>query len=92
MLDYILVPVLLYCCTAAIVVSTTFILQISQLPQAMALEVFPNLCVKHTGTKVEGQIYIGFLNYVIMLLTIAVVVGFKADSVKIGNAYGATTS
>ena len=49
---------------------------------------FPNLCVKHTGKSVEGQIYIGFLNYVIMLLTIAVVVGFKADSVKIGNAYG----
>ena len=55
----------------------------------MALGVFPNLCVKHTGKSVEGQIYIGFLNYVIMLLTIAVVVGFKADSVKIGNAYGA---
>ena len=58
------------------------------IPQAMALSVFPRVCVKHTGKEVEGQIYIGTINYILMILTIAVVGGFQANSVQIGNAYG----
>ena len=54
----------------------------------MTLGVFPKLKVAHTGKEVEGQIYIGTINYVLMLLCIAAVVGFNADSVKLGNAYG----
>lgn len=55
----------------------------------MTLGVFPKLKVVHTGEHVEGQIYIGTINYTLMLLCIAVVAGFNADSVKLGNAYGA---
>ena len=54
----------------------------------MTLGVFPKLKVVHTGEDIEGQIYIGSINYALMLLCIAVVAGFKADSVQLGNAYG----
>ena len=54
----------------------------------MTLGVFPKLKVVHTGKEVEGQIYIGSINYTLMLLCIAVVAGFNADSVKLGHAYG----
>jgi len=54
----------------------------------MTLGVFPKLKVVHTGEDIEGQIYIGSINYALMLLCIAVVAGFQADSVQLGNAYG----
>ncbi len=44
--------------------------------------------VTHTGEHVEGQIYIGFVNYLLLLLCIAVVAGFNADTIQLGNAYG----
>lgn len=56
--------------------------------QAITLGAFPKLKVVHTGKQAEGQIYIGTINYVLMFLCIAVVAGFNADSVKLGNAYG----
>lgn len=56
--------------------------------QAMSLGAFPPMHVKHTDERVEGQIYIGFANFSLMVLSIAVVAGFEGDGVKIGNAYG----
>ena len=74
---------------AAIVASQALITGcFSIIRQAMALGVFPKFKVVHTGKEVEGQIYIGTVNYVLMLLCIAVVAGFNADSIKLGNAYG----
>ena len=60
----------------------------SLITQAITLGVFPKLKEVHTGKEVEGQIYISTINYVLMLLCVAAVVGFNADSVKLGNAYG----
>jgi K+ transporter len=57
--------------------------------QGHALGFFPGVQVTHTSHTHEGQIYVGFVNWTLMLLCVAVVVGFQADSTKLGNAYGA---
>jgi K+ potassium transporter len=57
--------------------------------QASALGVFPKMHIIHTNSFVEGQIFIPFVNYTLMLLCIAVVAGFGGDNNKLGNAYGA---
>lgn len=43
--------------------------------------------VVHTGKSVEGQIYIPEVNWLLCVLGIAVVAGFR-DTVAIGNAFG----
>ncbi len=43
--------------------------------------------VVHTGKKVEGQIYIPEVNWVLCILGIALVAGFR-DTTAIGNAFG----
>ena len=43
--------------------------------------------VVHTSQDIFGQIFIPEINYFIMLMAVAVVVGFQ-DSVHLGNAYG----
>ncbi|GAQ83496.1 Potassium transporter family protein [Klebsormidium nitens] len=59
----------------------------SIIKQSMSLSCFPKVRIIHTSKTMEGQIYIPEINYVFMVLTIAVVVGFQ-DSTQIGNAYG----
>jgi len=49
--------------------------------------VFPKLKIIHTGS-IEGQIFIPVVNYILMLLCIAVIAGFGGDNVSLGNAYG----
>lgn len=55
--------------------------------QSMALGCFPRLRVKHTSHKVGGQIYIAAINWMLLVLCIAVVAGFRSGT-TIGNAYG----
>lgn len=55
--------------------------------QASTLGAFPRLRVVHTGEEIEGQVYIAPVNWVLMLLCIAVVAGFQ-DTTALGNAYG----
>lgn len=55
--------------------------------QSIALGCFPRLNIIHTSAVVVGQIYIPWINWILMVLTIAVVAGFQNGTV-IGNAYG----
>jgi KUP system potassium uptake protein len=64
-------------------ISATF----SIIKQALALGCFPCINVVHTSKKYLGQIYIPGVNWVLMILCIAVTAGFKNQS-QIGNAYG----
>ncbi|CAL5003637.1 unnamed protein product [Urochloa decumbens] len=59
----------------------------SIIKQALALGCFPRVNVVHTSKKFLGQIYIPDINWVLMILCIAVTAGFKNQS-QIGNAYG----
>ncbi|GAX79004.1 hypothetical protein CEUSTIGMA_g6444.t1 [Chlamydomonas eustigma] len=60
----------------------------SILRQSMSLGIFPKLHVIHTDSFVEGQIFIPVINYLLMIICIAVIAGFGGDNVQLGHAYG----
>ncbi|KAI8524731.1 hypothetical protein RHMOL_Rhmol13G0171600 [Rhododendron molle] len=86
--DRIYWPVFLVATLAAIVASqATISATFSIINQALALGCFPRVKVVHTSKKFLGQIYIPDINWILMILCIAVTAGFKNQS-QIGNAYG----
>ncbi|KAI5446190.1 Potassium transporter 10, variant 2 [Lathyrus oleraceus] len=81
-------PVFVIATLAAIVASqATITATFSIIKQALAHGCFPRVKVVHTSKKFLGQIYIPDINWILMILCIAVTVGFKNQS-HIGNAYG----
>ncbi|KAK6138618.1 hypothetical protein DH2020_027643 [Rehmannia glutinosa] len=79
-------PVFVIATLAAIVgsqaiISATF----SIIKQCHALGCFPRVKVVHTSKQIHGQIYIPEINWILMILTLAVAVGFR-DTTTIGNA------
>ncbi|KAL0363749.1 UNVERIFIED_CONTAM: Potassium transporter 11 [Sesamum calycinum] len=81
-------PVFIIATLAAIVASqATISATFSIIKQALALGCFPRVKVVHTSKKFLGQIYIPDMNWILMVLCIAVTAGFKNQS-QIGNAYG----
>ncbi|XP_010058035.2 potassium transporter 10 [Eucalyptus grandis] len=86
--DSIYWPVFIIATLAAIVASqATISATFSIIKQALALGCFPRVKVVHTSKKFLGQIYIPDINWILMILCIAVTAGFKNKS-QIGNAYG----
>lgn len=81
-------PVFLVATAAAIVASqATISATFSLIKQALALSCFPRVKVVHTSKKFLQQIYIPDINWVLMILCIAVTAGFK-NQTQIGNASG----
>lgn len=81
-------PMFIIATLAAIVASQSMIsASFSIVKQSLALGCFPRVNMKHTSSKYEGQIYSPEINYILMVICIALVVGFR-DGVQIGNAYG----
>ncbi|KAH6796095.1 hypothetical protein C2S51_037081 [Perilla frutescens var. frutescens] len=81
-------PVFIIATLAAIVASqATISATFSIIKQAHALGCFPRVKVVHTSKKFLGQIYIPDMNWILMVLCIAVTAGFRNQS-QIGNAYG----
>ncbi|CAN6219887.1 unnamed protein product [Urochloa humidicola] len=81
-------PVFVIATLAAIVgsqaiISATF----SIVKQCHALGCFPRVKVVHTSRWIHGQIYIPEINWIMMVLCLAVALGFR-DITVIGNAYG----
>ncbi|RIA90238.1 putative potassium transporter [Glomus cerebriforme] len=64
-------------------ISATF----SLISQAMQLDSFPRVKIIHTSRKVEGQIYIPEINYILMVAIVLVCFAFRA-SAKLTIAYG----
>ncbi|KAJ1393096.1 Potassium transporter [Sesbania bispinosa] len=86
--DRIYWPVFVVATAAAIVASqATISATFSIIKQALAHGCFPRVKVVHTSKKFLGQIYIPDINWILMVLCIAVTAGFKNQS-QIGNAYG----
>ncbi|KAI4371215.1 hypothetical protein MLD38_019478 [Melastoma candidum] len=86
--DMVYWPVFVIATLAAIVASqATISATFSTIKQALALGCFPRVKVVHTSKKFLGQIYIPDINWILMILCIAVTAGFKNQS-QIGNAYG----
>eukprot|EP01018_Ginkgo_biloba_P039219 Gb_22908 [translate_table: standard] len=81
-------PVFVIATLAAIVgsqavISATF----SIIKQCHALGCFPRVKIVHTSNKICGQIYIPDINWILMILCLAITIGFR-DTTLIGNAYG----
>ncbi|XAR59402.1 hypothetical protein NMG60_11015228 [Bertholletia excelsa] len=81
-------PVFIVATLAAVVASqATISATFSIIKQAHAHGCFPRVKVVHTSKQFLGQIYIPDINWILMVLCIAVTAGFKNKS-QIGNAYG----
>ncbi|KAH9702814.1 Potassium transporter 2 [Citrus sinensis] len=81
-------PVLVVAILASIVGSQAIISgTFSIINQSQSLGCFPRVKVVHTSDKIHGQIYIPEINWVLMILCIAVTIGFR-DTKHIGNASG----
>jgi len=86
--DRIYWPVFIVATLAAIVASqATITATFSIIKQALALGCFPRVKVVYTSQKFLGQIYVPDINWILMVLCIAVTAGFENQN-QIGNAYG----
>ncbi|KAL9144274.1 hypothetical protein ABFS82_14G285900 [Erythranthe guttata] len=86
--DAVLWPVFIIAILAATVSSQSVIsATFSTVRQCQALGCFPRVKIVHTSKQIYGQIYIPEINWILMILTLAVAVGFHNTN-KIGNAYG----
>ncbi|PIA40461.1 hypothetical protein AQUCO_02500277v1 [Aquilegia coerulea] len=81
-------PVLAIAILAAVVGSQAIITgTFSIIKQCSALGCFPRVKIIHTSSKMHGQIYIPEINWILMLLCLAVTIGFR-DTKRLGNASG----
>lgn len=91
---YGIVPVLLLypmvgLATAATVIASQALISgaFSLTQQAVQLGLCPRIRIVHTSRDVQGQIYIPFVNYTLMVACIGIVIGFKESS-GLAGAYG----
>ncbi len=81
-------PMLVLATMAAIIASQAIISGAFSLTyQAVHLGYLPRLLIRHTSAHEQGQIYVPQVNWLLMLATIAVVVGFRNSS-NVAAAYG----
>ncbi|KAL6603805.1 hypothetical protein ACP70R_044166 [Stipagrostis hirtigluma subsp. patula] len=81
-------PVLVIAILAAVVGSQAVITgTFSMIKQCTSLGCFPRVKIIHTSAKVHGQIYIPEINWILMILCLAVTIGFR-DTKHLGNASG----
>ena len=81
-------PLLLLATAAAIIASQAIISgSFSLTRQAVQLGYLPRLRIRHTSMREIGQIYVPSVNWLLMLATVAVVVGFRTSS-NVAGAYG----
>ncbi|XP_041993293.1 potassium transporter 2-like [Salvia splendens] len=81
-------PVLVVAILASVVGSQAIISgTFSIINQSQSLGCFPRVKVIHTSEKIHGQIYIPEINWMLMILCIAVTIGFR-DIKHMGNASG----
>ncbi|KAH8816963.1 potassium transporter-domain-containing protein [Xylogone sp. PMI_703] len=83
-----LYPSLVIAILAAIVASQAIITATFQLmAQIMKLSYFPQVKVVHTSKVFYGQLYVPFLNWIMMVATVLVAAIFN-NTTSLGNAYG----
>ncbi|KAG7033128.1 Potassium transporter 8 [Cucurbita argyrosperma subsp. argyrosperma] len=81
-------PVLAIAILAAVVGSQAIITgTFSIIKQCSSLGCFPRVKIVHTSSKIHGQIYIPLINWILMILCLAVTIGFR-ETERLGNAAG----
>jgi KUP system potassium uptake protein len=83
-----LYPLILLSTVASMIASQALITGVYSLTrQASMLGLLPRLNVLHTSAHQEGQIYVPFINWMLMLVTIGLVLSFGTSS-RLASAYG----
>lgn len=87
-----LYPMVVLATLATIVASQALISAVFSLTrQAAQLGLSPRVTVRHTSSSTAGQIYLPGLNWVLMIGTIAVVLGFRTSD-SLASAFGIAVS
>ncbi len=83
-----LYPLLLLATAATIIASQAIISGAFSLTrQALQLGYLPRVAIRHSSAHEIGQVYVPWVNWLLMLSTIALVVGFKSSG-NLAGAYG----
>ncbi|GAB3745053.1 potassium transporter Kup [Lysobacter olei] len=87
-----LYPMIALATAAAVIASQAVITgAYSVARQAMQLGYIPRMAIKHTSSSTIGQIYIPYINWLLMIMVIAVVLMFRS-STALASAYGISVS
>ncbi|KAK4264104.1 hypothetical protein QN277_029438 [Acacia crassicarpa] len=85
-------PIFVIATSAAIVASQSLIsATFSVIKQSVVLDYFPRVKILHTSHSKEGEVYSPEVNYILMVLCVAVILIF-GDGKDIGNAFGVVVS
>ncbi|KAL1328428.1 hypothetical protein HN51_038284 [Arachis hypogaea] len=85
-------PIFIISTSAAVVASQSLIsATFSIIKQSVVLDYFPRVKVVHTSHSKEGEVYSPEVNYILMVLCVAVILIF-GDGKDIGNAFGVVVS
>ncbi len=86
--DWAVVPLVLLATMATVIASQALITGAFSLTvQAIQLDYFPRLAVRHTSASHHGQVYVPLVNWLLMIGCIALVLGFETSS-NLAAAYG----
>jgi len=83
-----LYPLVVLSTAATVIASQALISGVYSLTrQASMLGLLPRMNVQHTSAQQEGQVYVPVINWLLMLVTIGLVLGFGSSS-RLAAAYG----
>jgi len=90
--EVLLLPLILLATVATIIASQSIITgAFSMTRQAIQLGWLPRLAIKQTSSEGYGQIYVGVVNWLLMIVTVGLTIGFgKSDN--LASAYGIAVS
>ena len=87
-----LVPLILLATVATIIASQAIITgAFSMTRQAIQLGWLPRLAIKQTSEEGYGQIYVGVVNWLLMIVTVGLTLGFRKSD-NLASAYGIAVS
>ena len=90
--DWAVLPLVALATVATIIASQAIITgSFSLTRQAMQLGWFPGVRIQQTSAEEYGQIYVPFVNWTMMLLTLGLTVGFGSSD-RLAGAYGTAVS
>ena len=90
--NWLLYPMVALSTIATVIASQAIITgSFSLTRQAMQLGWLPGMQIKQTSSETSGQVYVPFVNWAMMVGTLALTVGF-ASSDRLAGAYGAAVS
>ena len=90
--EFLLYPLVILATVATVIASQAIITGIFSLTrQAIQLGFLPRMQIVHTDGETEGQIYMPAINWMLMIATIGLVLGFQSSS-NLSSAYGLAVS